>query len=341
MADVVGVGADAAGHPDPWALKDAGYQVIAQYLGTPYQHYGVSREYIDQCFAAGIGVILIMEEWSSQFLGGYPAAVQSCARMMAAWDALGAPRDGSVIPHVVLVDPTPSAVYGAEGVLQAYAKGWDDVLPFPAWRGYGSKYGMDLAVAVTTKMLKPWGVGTWGYGESGNGSLPAWTGEVADMIQHGNVGGWVPGIDHNSLFRIDLGAWGGPAPATPVEEEHEDMAYIAVGNHPFLGRCAAIVDGGYRNGEFFTGELGPPEYGSIPKTALDWNAQGGRGLKWVLYDDDQDRFLHALEERPTGEAATGDPDKPITAFTDAELKTEVDARVARGEMTLTGSLQDQ
>lgn len=214
-------GADSAGNPDPAALAAAGIPAIGRYLSTPYQRYGVTRGYIDDCHAAGVGVFLIFEEWASQFLGGYPAAVAACARGMEAWHALGAPLDGSVVPHVALVDPTPSAVYGAEGVLQAYAKGWDDTLPFPRWRGYGSRYGLDLAAQVVTKMELPWGVGTWGYGEAGDGSLPDWTGDVTDLIQHGNLPGLVPGTDTNTLYRADLGAWGGPAPApvpAPLEE---------------------------------------------------------------------------------------------------------------------------
>lgn len=259
--DAVGWAPDAAGHPNPDALAAEGVPFVCQYVGTAYQHYGVSRGYIDDCHARGVGVVLIFEEWSSQFLTGYLGARQSCDRMMAGWDALGAPRDGTVIPHVALVDPTPSAVYGAEGALQDYARGWDDALPFPQWRGYGSKYGLDLAFGVTRKMLGPWGVGTWGYGEAGNGWLPPWTSDAADMIQHGNIGAPIPGTDYNTLFRADMGAWGGPSPSPlPEIEETDDMIYASTDGHAV-----------HMQGSLIAREFDPPadQYG-VPDSARQY-----------------------------------------------------------------------
>lgn len=201
--------ADAAGDPDPQALAASGCSFVARYVGTAHQRYGVTRRYIDACHAAGVGVGLIFEEWGSQFLGGYQAAVESCARMTAGWDALGAPRDGTVIPMVVILDPSPGAAYGNEGALREFARGWNDALPFSQFTGYGSRYALDLAAQVAPKMTRRWGVGTWGYGERADGTLPPDVG--ADMIQHGNRGAPVPGCDYNTLLRPDMGQWGGNA----------------------------------------------------------------------------------------------------------------------------------
>jgi hypothetical protein len=206
------IAADAAGHPDPQALRDAGYLFVGKYVGTAHQAYGVSRAYIDECLAVGIGVLLIFEEWGNQFLGGYEAALASCDRMMRGWDALGAPRDGTVLPAVALLDPSPSAVYGNESQFRDYARGWNDALPFPEFTGYGSLYAHMLAADVAPKMTRRWGVGTWGYGEGRHGELPDAIAFSVEMIQHGNVASPVPNTDHNTLYRADMGQWGGPAP---------------------------------------------------------------------------------------------------------------------------------
>ena len=146
--------ADAASDKDPQALKDSDCLFIARYVGTRYQRYGVSRQYIDDCLGVGVGVMLIFEEWASQFLGGYNAARDCCARMMESWNNLGAPLDGSVIPAVVILDPSPSAAYGNEAALQDFARGWNDCLPFNEFTGYGSRYSLDLAGAVAPKMTR-------------------------------------------------------------------------------------------------------------------------------------------------------------------------------------------
>lgn len=84
-----------------------------------------------------------------------------------------------------------------------------------------------------------------------------------------------------------------PAPAPP-ESPQEDLMYIAVGD-AVMGRIACCVDGGYRIGEMFTAPVGG--YG-IPQDAIDWNGQPGRGLRYVFFDGDNDRFAKLLDERP-------------------------------------------
>lgn len=216
--------ADAAGHPDPRALKDAGCLFVGQYVGTDYQHFGVSRGYIDACLALDLGVLLIFEEWASQFLGGYPVARQMMARMRAGWDALGAPNDGTVLPAIAVVDPSPGAVPGHEAELRDFVHGIEDALWLPAWTGYGSRYGLELATGVAPRMTRRWGVGTWGYGERPDGSLPP---DVpADMIQHGNRAAPVGGVDYNTLFRDDMGQWGGTLVPAPPSRPKENDLYI-------------------------------------------------------------------------------------------------------------------
>lgn len=205
--------ADAVGHPNPVGLRNSDCLFIGQYVGTRYQRYGVSRQYIDDCIGEGVGVLLIFEEWSSQFLGGYNAARDCCARMMEGWNNLRAPMDGSVIPGVVILDPSPSAAYGAEAELQDWARGWNDFLPFNEFTGYGSKYSLDLAGAVAPKMTRRWGVRTWGYQNGG-----------ADMYQEPNIAAPIQNVDYNSLTREDMGQWEGfvtPPQPTPKKREHK------------------------------------------------------------------------------------------------------------------------
>jgi hypothetical protein len=198
---------DAAGHPNPQAVKNTGALFIGQYVGTAFQQYGVSRAQIDAYLAAGIGVLIVFEEWDNQFLGGRQAALESCARMVAACEQLGVPR--TIRPAVALLDPTPSALTGNEGSLRAYARGWNDALPWAEFMGYGSRAALDLAADVAPKMTRRWGVGTWGYGERMDGSLPP--NVPADLIQHGNAVSPLAGTDVDTILTLDIGYWGAPA----------------------------------------------------------------------------------------------------------------------------------
>lgn len=276
----MGWAADAATNPDVAHLKETGCEFICRYVGTRYQAYGVTRDYIDRCVHNGVGVGLIFEEWANQFKTGFDGAVQSCHRMMEGWERLGAPKDGSVIPMVVLVDPAPSAVVGAEDALQAYARGWDYILSeygFAEWTGYGSKYGLDLAARATSRMTRKWGVGTWGYGERPNGSLPDHV--DADMIQHANKHAPVPRTDYNTVFRPDMGQWGGPV-VQRKQERIYDM-YIGWGQTVYGVPLAFLVSGGRVLKTFD----GPSGYLGITQSALDWKAGAGReAVPYVLLD---------------------------------------------------------
>jgi hypothetical protein len=317
------IAADAAGHPHPETLRDAGFLFIGQYVGSAHQAYGVSRDYIDWCLSYNVGVLLIFEEWGSQFLGGYGAAIDCCARMMAGWDALGAPRDGTVLPAVVIVDPTPDAVFGNEQAVRDFARGWNDALPFTEFTGYGSKLGLDLAGEVAPKMTRRWGVGTWGFGERGDGSLPESV--PADMIQHGNLGSPVPGTDMNTLFRPDMGQWGSAhAVAKPRAFEEDDMFNALIVGIDGLVHAYAV------QGTTILYEYPAEPRGAygIPQAAID------SGFKIVRLDDKPapdgqpgtawDRLLKASQNSqvPPGEtvevAAT--PDNLTTEQLLAELR---------------------
>ena len=254
--------ADAVANPDPGELAASGCTFIGRYLGTAFQAYGVTRDYVDACHAAGVGVLLIMEEWGSQFLGGYGAATACAGRMLAAWDALGAPRDGTVIPAVVLVDPNPGVVNGNEGALQDFARGWHDALTgagFREWTGYGSRYGLDLAAAVAPSMTRRWGVRTWGFADG-----------AADLIQEPNVEAPVARCDYNTVNRPDMGQWGGATPVPPKKKGVPEMwialAVFLDGVHAFRVGAGGIL------WEYDRGTLGA--YG-IPQAALDDANNGG------------------------------------------------------------------
>lgn len=212
---------DSVGQPDPNDAQANGYLFVAGYIGTAFQRFGTSRPYIDSCLNAGIGFLPIFEEWASQFLGGYAAGVNMMSRMRTTWDWLALPNDGTVSPAIALVDPNPGAVPGNEAALIEFAHGIDDACWLPSWTGYGSKYGLDVVrgSGVASKMTRRWGVGTWGFGERPDGSMPD---DVdADMIQHGNRTAALPGCDHNTVFRYDMGQLGGEhdMPLTDADKE--------------------------------------------------------------------------------------------------------------------------
>jgi hypothetical protein len=121
-------------------------------------------------------------------------------------------------------------------------------------------------------MQRRWGVGTWGYGERGDGSLPDGTSSVVDMVQHGNLAGLVGGIDHNTLFRPDMGQLGGSAQPAPAQRPEIPRMYIAVGRTIDQVSHARLVTGGRVLRRFDGPEGG---YG-IPQDALDWKSGAGR-----------------------------------------------------------------
>lgn len=316
---------DSVGQPDPQAAKDAGYLFVAAYVGTAYQRYGTTRAYIDRVLAVGLGFLPIFEEWASQFLGGYDTATQMMGRMRQGWDGLGLPNDGTCCPAIALVDPDPGRVYGNENALIDFARGVDDACWLPTWTGYASRVGHETVAPHVRKMARRWGVGTWGYGEALNGSLPQTV--DADMIQHGNKPAALPGCDENTVFTENMGQLGATTAPVPPREE-EDVAYIAVGN-AVMGSVAAVVDGGYRVGDFFTGPAGA--YG-IPQSAIDWNNAGGRDLKYVSFYGDDTRFAHVIAERPSdsgGGGGGGTPNDPST-WSDADVTDQFNKRLASG-----------
>lgn len=306
--------ADAASPKDPGELAGAGCAFIGRYVGTRFQAYGCTRAEIDGYLAAGVGVMLIFEEWASQFLGGLGAGRQMMDRMRASWDALGAPNDGSVIPAIALVDPRPGDVYGHEDALVDFARGIEAGLWLPEWTGYGSRYGLDVvrSSGVAPRLTRRWGVGTWGFGERGDGSLPD---DVdADLIQHGNRVAPVAGCDYNTMFRPDMGQWGGPTPAPPTPtRKGQTMIYADPAKH-----TAILWDGGV-----ITAEYGEPvnEFG-IPTAAYD--AAKELGLPNPIPNG---LVVQKLRDRELREAQNGPPAEDITAITRDVFATETNRRL--------------
>jgi hypothetical protein len=245
--------------------------------------------------------------------------------MMESWNNLGAPLDGSVIPAVVILDPNPGAAYGAEAELQAFARGWNDHLPFNEFTGYGSRYSLDLAGQVAPKMTRRWGVGTWGYGESGNGSLPP--NVPADMIQHGNLEAPVLGTDYNTIFRVDMGQWGGSSANKKKEESYMWIA-LAVwldGVHAFKVGAGGIL-WEYPRDSF--GAYGIPQaalddahnYGFVLDNLTAKPAWDGVGTAW----DRLVRMTKASETMPIGGGTSNtDPNLIRTIVRDELNKTKL------------------
>lgn len=145
--------------------------------------------------------------------------------------------------------------------------------------------------------------------------LERWAVEYGQPITAGELVGWCdstgassgphlhfeirsdPGtpVDPLPILEADAGHTPDPEPE-PEPAPEDDVMYVAIGD-ALMGRVACTVDGGYRVGEFFTG----PDGGfGIPEDALDWNAAPGRGLRFVYFDGDPDRFALLIQHRPPG-----------------------------------------
>ena len=146
--------------------------------------------------------------------------------------------------------------------------------------------------------------------------LEAWAVEWGQPIAAGELVGWCdstgassgphlhfeirsdPGtpVDPLPILEADAGATPAPEPEPEPAPEEDDLMYIAIGP-AVMGRVACTVDGGYRIGDFFT----EPDGGfGIPADAIAWNAMPGRGLRFVYFDDDADRFALLIQHRPPG-----------------------------------------
>ena len=118
------------------------------------------------------------------------------------------------------------------------------------------------------------------------------------------AGGWRGWVNHQAidssrsdgLLRWEWDAMNGGASVTDEPTPEEDIMYIAIGD-ALMGRVACTVDGGYRAGDFFTA---PAAFAGIPADAIDWNDNSGRGLRYVYFDGDPDRFALLIQHRPDG-----------------------------------------
>lgn len=109
---------------------------------------------------------------------------------------------------------------------------------------------------------------------------------------------------------------------TTIPEEDSMSMQIAVGQTIYGVTLAGVVDGGLV-GDVFDGPVGA--YG-IPQSALDWNAQPGRALKYVYLDPA--RLAVALTPRTaTVPPAPGDCPPGIDTATNDQLLAELDRRL--------------
>lgn len=332
--------ADAASPKDPAELAATECAFIGRYLGTAYQRYGFSRAEADGYLDHGVGVLVIFEEWASQFLGGFDVAVQMMDRMRLSWHALGIPD--TVIPAIVLVDPSPGAVPGNEGALIDFARGIESRLWTSEWTAYGSKYGLDVvrASGVAPRLTRRWGVGTWGFGEgpAPHGALPP--GVDADLIQHGNRAAPVGGTDYNTMLRPDMGQWGGPV-STPPASSHagRDRMILYVANAVIPGHGV----GRFMQGNLIVRELTDAlnEYG-VPISASNWRAAVDPTMPIAFltgpFDspawDALQQGHDALLAIPPG--VPGEPPEDLTTVARDEWAGETNRRLGADELEIQG-----
>lgn len=152
---------------------------------------------------------------------------------------------------------------------------------------YGNPTAVEAACAGTRRaglVAIRWGVGTWGYGESGSGAPPAESN--CELLQSGNNPGPRPATDLDwlyapvALFRAMGGPAGGGAPAAPANRG--SSMEIVHYNNPF-GLTAVLTDDGLELQRWNV----PPEQNTlgVPQPAWDWWQAGGRGSVDVIQLD--------------------------------------------------------
>lgn len=101
-----------------------------------------------------------------------------------------------------------------------YAAGWRTVFPVVPLTPYGNPDARRAAAAGAGGAVNQWGIGTWDEGEGGGPNQPPDQSECA-LLQSGNTPGPAPGTDLDWLYApvAVFGAWGGPVPTTPEEDE--------------------------------------------------------------------------------------------------------------------------
>lgn len=265
-----------------------------------------------------------VDEWGRPFLCGFESVVDrataggdageadaaySCSR----FDEMGYARElGS---WVCAADTTSTAPwllgnvteYGRRYALRMIAGGRSG--PLTAYGNPAAVEALCAGIRAAGLVALRWGVGTWGYGESGGG-IPPSTAD-AELIQSGNNPGPVPGTDLNWLYvPVSTFAPYGAAPETPAPPAPtEGTMEILVGQLETPKAWGPIPVPAHTQVALLFGPTGrimgtwagDGPFG-IPQGAVDWKNAGGRAAVDITFVDPA-MLAQAIDDQdPTLEA---------------------------------------
>lgn len=205
-------------HPDPAAIKAAGYDFVCRYYSRDPSK-NLTRAEADALAAAGLWIVGNWEYYADDALGGYAAGVANAELARSLADACGQPAARPIYGSDDW-DVTPAQ----EAIVTEYLRGWDSVLGVGEVGEYAGFYPL--------RVQRDAGVTSWEWQPT------AWSGGQweprVNIRQTGSV--MVGGVqaDVNEAWTADYGQWQpGRLPfLSPLQEVIMQDAIYAVGNAP-------------------------------------------------------------------------------------------------------------
>lgn len=146
-------------HPNPAAIKAAGYVGVLRYLSTdPTKNLSAAER--DALFAAGLGINLAWETTATRATQGYTAGVEDGRAALAQAQALGYP---ALVPIYFAVDENVN---------------WAEVAPY--FRGVQSVVGHQTGIYGSAAIVE----GAVGSGVAWSWQCEAWSGTVVSPVAH-------------------------------------------------------------------------------------------------------------------------------------------------------------
>jgi hypothetical protein len=286
-------------HPDPGAIKAAGYDFVVRYYSRDPSK-NLTRAEADALTAAGLWIVGNWEHTAQDALGGYAAgvAIARLARQLA--DACGQPT-----PRPIYESDDWDVTPAQEATITDYLRGWDSVIGVAQVGEYAGFYPLraqrDAGVTSWEWQPRAWSGGRWE--------------PRVNIVQTGTamVGGVQ--VDVNEAWTADYGQWQpGRLPfPSPVQEDTMQALY-AVGNAP----------DGSNPGIWFWRDGRYGYVGSIPE----------RDLIVSVFGVQETPLPHAAHQVLLGLTAA-----PAVALTDAQIAAIAAQVKVPTKLTLTGTEQ--
>ncbi len=208
-------------HPDPKAIKAAGYQFVCRYYSRDPSK-NLTRPEADALAALGLWIVGNWEYGAQDALRGRAGGVADAQTARAQADACGQPRPRPIYSSEDW-DVTPEQ----EATVTDYLRGWDSVMGAAQVGEYGGYYPvkaqLDTGVIAWAWQTRAWSGGRWE--------------PRVNIRQTGTaiVGGVE--VDVNQAMTADYGQWQPgrlPEPATsiviPPHQEHDMILHSITGS---------------------------------------------------------------------------------------------------------------